>query len=194
MAVDPHAGPNTVPSVGSDNEGGAHTATAYLLGLGHTRIAFLGGRPDLESARARERGFRGAMAEAGVAVDESLVLVGGYRSATSVGPLHELLERPNPPTAIFGANDQSAIEAIRVANELGMRVPTELSVIGFDNIPESALSTPPLTTVAQSLYEMGEIAVRALISVIDGEAPAPTVTLPTVLTVRQSCSAPRGTA
>lgn len=191
VAVDPHAGANTVPSVGSDNEGGVWTATSYLLSLGHTRIVFLGGRTDLESARARERGFRSAMADAGVPVDESLVLVGGYRPETSVGPLHEVLERPDPPTAIFGANDQSALEAIRVAHELGLQVPTDLSVIGFDNIPESALSSPPLTTVAQALYEMGEIAVRTLIGLIDGGTPASTVTLPTVLTVRQSCSAPR---
>jgi LacI family transcriptional regulator len=193
VAVDPHAGTTTVPSVGSDNEGGARTATEHLLALGHTRIALLGGRADLESARARERGFRAAMAGAGVRVDESLVLEGGYRSETSVGPLHALLERDDPPTAIFGANDQSAIEAIRVATELGLRVPSDLSIIGFDNIPESALSVPPLTTVAQAIHEMGEIAVQTLVRLISDEATDTSVMLPTMLVERQSCAPPRRT-
>src|SRR4051794_30406337 len=89
VAIDPHTGPVGMPTVDSDNLAGAMLATNYLLSLGHRRIGFLGGRADLESARLREAGFRRAMAEAGVSVDEALVRVGGYRIETAEGPAHQ---------------------------------------------------------------------------------------------------------
>src|SRR5699024_799015 len=124
-------------------------------GLGHRRIGFLAGRADLESARLREVGFRKAMENAGIEVDERLIRMGDYRRESAQKPAHELLTLPDRPTAVFAANDISAIATIDVALSLGLDVPGDLSVIGFDNVPESALSTPPLTTVAQPIQQMG---------------------------------------
>ncbi|WP_245963363.1 LacI family DNA-binding transcriptional regulator [Terracoccus luteus] len=192
VAVDPHTGPSGVPTVDADNFAGGVLATEHLLALGHRRIALLGGRSDLESARQRERGFRRAMAEAGVEVDEALVQAGDYRAETADGPAHELLSLPQPPTAVFAANDLSAIRTMEVARELGLRVPEDLSVVGFDNVPESAMSLPPLTTVDQSLKTIGATALEMLVGLLEGRAPDPThVCLPVSLVPRASTAAPR---
>jgi LacI family transcriptional regulator len=188
VTVDPHAGPPSLPSVHSDNLAGAVTATEYLIGLGHRRIGFLAGRPDLESARLREQGFHHALAGAGIVLNPELVRVGEYAPETTEEPARELLTRADPPTAIFAANDLSAIETMHVAKSLGLSVPGDVSIIGFDNIPESALTEPPLTTIDQSIQQMGREAVQLLVALIDGTADGPRqVTLPTRLVVRQSC-------
>lgn len=191
VAVDPHTGPSGMPTVDSDGFGGAVLATEHLLRLGHRRIGFLGGRVDLESARLREAGFRHAMAEAGVVVDEALVRVGGYRPETADEPAHELLTQHEPPTAIFAANDLSAIQVMAVAQELGLSVPADVSVIGFDNVPESALASPPLTTINQPLQLMGAEALRLLVDLIDGRDRPTHVRLPTDLVERASTAPPR---
>ena len=115
------------------------TATDYLIGLGHRRIGFIAGRPDLESARLREQGYLKALERSGIEFDPDLVRVGEYTREATEGPAHELLELSDPPTAIFAANDMSAIATMDVAQSLGLSVPDDLSVIGFDNILESAL-------------------------------------------------------
>ena len=191
VAIDPHTGPTGMPTVDSDNFAGAVLATNYLLGLGHRRIGFIGGRPDLESARLREAGFRKAMAEAGVTVDETLVRVGGYRTETAEGPARELLSRAERPTALFAANDLSAIATMTAARGLGLTVPDDLSVIGFDNVPESAMASPPLTTIRQPLQQMGAEALRLLVDLIAGVERDTHVRLPTDLVVRASCAPPR---
>jgi LacI family transcriptional regulator len=188
VAVDPHWGPSDVPTVDADNLAGAVLATEYLIGLGHRRIAHLSGRPDLESARLREQGFRTAMAAAGLPVDEALVRNGGYRPETAAGPARELLSMPDRPTAVFAANDLSAIRTMEVAEELGLRVPEDLSVVGFDNVPESALATPPLTTISQPLRDMGARALDLLVQLLQGrEVEATHVQLPTAMVERASC-------
>ncbi len=187
VAVDPHTGPAGPPTVDCDNLGGAILAARHLLDLGHRRIGFLGGRPDLESARLREAGFRQAMHDAGVAVDENLVRVGGYKAETAAGPARELLKSSDRPTAIFAANDLSAIATMQVAADLGLRVPDDLSVIGFDNVPESALAATPLTTIRQPLRRMGIEALRLLVDLVDGIQRESHVRLPTELVERASC-------
>jgi LacI family transcriptional regulator len=189
VAVDPHTGPTGMPTVDSDNFAGAVLATKHLLSLGHRRIGFLSGRPDLESSRLREAGFRRAMADAGVKVDAHLVRVGGYRSETAAVPARELLSRARRPTAVFASNDLSAIATIEVAHSLGLAVPDDLSVIGFDNVPESALAPVPLTTIKQPLQQMGAEALRLLVDLIDGVKRDPHVRLPTELVERSSCRA-----
>ncbi len=192
VAVDPHTGPSALPTIDSDNLRGAQLATEHLLELGHRRIAMLTGRPDLQSAQLREQGYRQAMAAAGVPVDERLVQVGAYDPAISAEPARQLLAAPDRPTAIFAANDLSAITTIEVAGEFGLRVPEDLSVVGFDNIPESALATPPLTTVDQPIRKMGQRAVDLLIQLIRGDSDPDThITLDTSLVVRQSTRARR---
>jgi LacI family transcriptional regulator len=190
VAVDPHAGPAGLPTIDSDNFAGAVTATEHLLRLGHRRIGFLAGRPDLESSRLREEGYRAALASAGIAVDPELVRVAGYRRETAHSPAHELLTLDQPPTAIFAANDQSALGTLDVARDLGLSVPDDLSLIGFDNIPESAMTTPPLTTINQPIQRMGSEAITLLIRLMNGDADPDThLTLPTELVERGSCRA-----
>jgi LacI family transcriptional regulator len=191
VAIDPHTGPTGMPTIDSDNFAGAVLATNYLLSLGHRRIGFIGGRPDLESARLREAGFRSAMAEAGVTVDETLVRIGGYRTETAEGPARELLSRAQRPTALFAANDLSAIATMTAAQGLGLTVPDDLSVIGFDNVPESAMASPPLTTIRQPLQQMGAEALRLLVDLLAGIERETHVRLPTDLVVRASCTPPR---
>ncbi|SCE94560.1 transcriptional regulator, LacI family [Micromonospora mirobrigensis] len=187
VAVDPHTGPSGLPTVDSDNFAGAVLATNYLLSLGHRRIGHMSGRPDLESARLREAGFRRAMADAGVPVDERLVRVGGYRIESAAGTAAELLGLADRPTAIFAGNDLSAISTMDVARRMGIGVPDDLSVIGFDNVPESALVDPPLTTISQPLQSMGAEALRLLIDLIAGVERDSHIRLPTELVVRSSC-------
>jgi LacI family transcriptional regulator len=192
VAVDPHTGPTDLPTVDSDNLRGARLATEHLIELGHRRIAMLTGRPDLQSAQLREQGYREAMRDAGIPVDETLLATGAYEAGVSADAAHRLLTGVRPPTAVFAGNDQSAIAVITVAIELGLRVPADLSVVGFDNVPEAALSVPPLTTVEQPIHEMGRRAIELLTNLIRGRDVGPThLTLPTRLIVRQStCPAP----
>jgi LacI family transcriptional regulator, galactose operon repressor len=191
VAVDPHTGPSGLPTVDSDNLRGARMVTDHLLELGHRRIAMLAGRPDLESAHLREQGYRQALAAAGIDIDEELVQLGGYEPAPSAEAARRLLGVREPPTAVFAANDVSAIAVLGVARELGIAVPERLSVVGFDNIPESVLCSTPLTTVDQHIHEMGRRAMDMLIHLIRQEPlEAAHVTLPTELVVRGSTAPP----
>ena len=191
VAVDPHTGPSDLPTIDSDNLRGAQLAVEHLIGLGHRRIAMLTGRGDLQSALLREQGYRRALSEAGLPIDPALVVEGAYDAEVSHAHARELLDRPDRPTALFAANDISAIAAVEAAAALGLRVPEDLSVVGFDNVPESALSTPPLTTVEQPIREMGRRAVELLIELINGRPVDPAhVMLATRLVVRRSTAAP----
>ncbi len=123
-----------------------------------------------------------------IEVDPSLIRVGGYQVDTAEEATRQMLELDDRPTAIFAANDVSAIAAMSVARSKGLVVPDDLSVIGFDNVPESALSEPPLTTIEQPIQQMGFEAVKILIRLIDGTEPVRDHTLlPTRLVVRGSC-------
>jgi LacI family transcriptional regulator len=195
VAVDPHVGGSTLPTIDSQNFEGARAMTEHLISLGHRRIGFLAGRPDLESARRREAGYRAALDDAGIAFDPDLVLIGGFKEETAEAPARDLLRRRPRPTAIFAANDQTAIQTMRTAAELGVRVPDDVSIAGFDNIPESALTRPPLTTVDQSIQALGHAAVRTLLTLIDDpESNDPLhpihITLPTQLVIRSSTAPP----
>jgi LacI family transcriptional regulator len=187
VAVDPHRGRPGPPTVDSDNLHGASAATQHLLDLGHRRIGFVAGRSDLESSRLREKGYRQALAAAGIPVDPELVEVGGYEQEFSETAARTLLTLPNPPSAIFAANDLSAIGVLAVAHSLGLNVPGDLSVVGFDNVPESVMADPPLTTVNQPIQEMGQLAIELLVSLLRGQQIATEhLTLPTNLVIRQS--------
>jgi LacI family transcriptional regulator len=192
VAIDPHAGQGELPTVESDNLTGGLLATRHLIELGHRRIGFMAGRPDLESSRLREAGYRQALTEAGIDVDESLVRISDYRRESARQPAVELLSRPDRPTAVFAANDLSAIGTMEIAQELGLDVPGDLSVIGFDDIPEAARTTPPLSTVRQPIQQMGSAAVELLIALLEGRTPETMhVRLPTSLVLRSTTAAPR---
>jgi len=120
VAVDPHRGRTGTPTVDSDNLNGARMATQHLLDLGHRRIGFVAGRSDLESSRLREKGYRSALAAAGIAINPKLMEVGGYEQEFSETAAHALLTLPQPPSAIFASNDLSAIGVLAVARSLGL--------------------------------------------------------------------------
>jgi LacI family transcriptional regulator len=190
VSIDPHTGPADLPSVESDSLGGALQATRHLLELGHRRIGFLAGRPDLRSASLREAGYRRALQDAGIAFDPALVRSGFFLTALAREPARALLSMPDRPTAIFAANDLSGIAILQVAAELGIRVPEDLSVIGFDDIPEASQMTPPLTTIRQPMQRLGTTAVDLLMSLMGGTEPeAMRVQLPTRL-VRRATTGP----
>lgn len=130
------------------------------------------------------------MAAAGVPVDESLIRRGEYDPDVAAASARDLLGGTDRPTAVFAANDVTAIATIETAVDLGLRVPDDLSVVGFDNIPESVMCTPALTTVRQPIREMGRRAITLLVRLINGETPDEThITLGTELIVRHSTRA-----
>ena len=190
VAVDPHTGRPGPSTVEADNVGGARAATQHLIDLGHRRIAHVRGRSDLVSAQLREQGYREALLAAGIPFDPELVRVGGYRAVETTDAARELLTRPERPTAVFAANDLSAIRVIEIARELGLRVPEDLSVVGFDNVPEASNAVPALTTVAQPLHQMGAEAVRLLLGLLAGGTSEEHLLLPATLVVRASSAPP----
>jgi LacI family transcriptional regulator len=195
VAVDPHTGRSSLPTVASDNLQGARMGVDHLLSLGHRRIGMVTGREDLVSAQLRERGYREAHEAAGVPVDETLLADGAFDPEQARDAARTLLRLPQPPTAIFAANDISALSTLEVASELGVDVPGQLSVVGFDNIPESALAHPPLTTVQQPMRQMGHDAVAMLVALIAGHVVDEThVTLATTLVPRRTTAAPGATS
>jgi LacI family transcriptional regulator len=187
VVVDPHVD-NAFPAVIATNHQGAMAATDYLIKLGHQRIGFVGGRTELWSANQRRQGYRDALQRANLAIDPELIQPGDYTRETSFRATQRLLRRPDPPTAIFAANDGSAFGVMDAAQALGLRIPDDLSVVGFDNIPEADHSTPTLTTVDQSISEMGYVAATMLIKLVQGESLGRRlVHVPTQLVVRASC-------
>lgn len=191
VVIDPQGDGANVPSVVARNRVGALAVMEYLIGLGHRRIGFIGGRSDTLSAIRRFAGYKDALAAAGIPYDPDLVQAGDYTRERGQAAARQLLERPDRPTAIFAANDQTAIGVINVAQELALCVPHDVSVVGFDNIPEAAQMSPRLTTVDQSIQEMGTLAIQLLTGILSGEVPAQElVKVPTRLIIRDSCQAP----
>ena len=193
VAVDPHFINPNYPSVQGRNYEGAIEAMEYLIGLGHRRIGFISGRPEIGSAQQRLKGYRDALDKAGIESDEALIAAGGFTQKGGYNSLHQLLGINDPPTAIFAANDQSAIGVFQAAQEMGLKIPADLSVVGFDNIADAKYIG--LTTVDQLLDEMGYVAVQMLIGLINGEQHQPEVhKMQTKLVVRTSCQAVSGSA
>jgi LacI family transcriptional regulator len=188
VVIDPNNESPECPALIATNRAGALAAMTYLTGLGHRRIGFITGRLDLVSASRRLQGYTDGLAACGIPVKEELIQVGDYNTETAVGCARVLLSLPEPPTAIFAANDMSAIGVYQVAQEMGVRIPQELSVVGFDNIRESAFLNPPLTTVDQFIADMGTIAVEMVVKLVKGETLERNLhEIPTQLVVRDSC-------
>jgi LacI family transcriptional regulator len=186
VSIDPLMSDPNYPSVHATNYQGATDAMNYLLGLGHTRIGFISGRAELESSNRRLKGYRDAIEKAGLLIDEELIASGDYTTETGAKCAKELLSLDHPPTAIFASNDQAAMGVFQVAQEMGIRIPQDLSLIGFDNIMESKYMR--LTTVDQFISEMGFVATQMLIKLINGEAlETQTYQMQTELVTRGSC-------
>jgi LacI family transcriptional regulator len=192
VVIDPvNPPPPDLPSVGATNWAGGLAATEHLLGLGHRRIGAIAGPADYLCSRARTDGYRSALERAGIRFDPALVRNGDFRHEG--GFLHggELLDLADPPSAIFAGSDQQAFGLYEAARQRGLRVPQDLSVVGFDDLPVARWVSPPLTTVRQPLAEMGRAAAQMLDDVIDG-VPLRTnrVELSTELIVRESTAQP----
>jgi LacI family transcriptional regulator len=154
-----------------DNEGGAYRATRYLLGLGHTRIAHIAGTPGHPDAADRQVGYCRALADAGLAVNEHLIVAGQLNEESGLIGVEELLARGEQFTAIFAANDQSAYGAMLGLFNHGYRIPNDMSLVGFDDQFLSAYTLPPLTTVRQPSIDMGRAAAESLLRLLKNEEP-----------------------
>ncbi|MBB2921810.1 LacI family DNA-binding transcriptional regulator [Cellulomonas cellasea] len=176
-----------VVSVGSTNWAGGRTATEHLLALGHRRIAWVGGPETSAAARERFHGYRAALDSAGVDLEPGLVRHGPFSVDTGRACGHELLSAPHPPTAVITGDDEIAVGVLGAARALDVPVPGRLSVVGFDDTPQAAWTTPPLTSVHQPLRGMGRVAVETVLAMAAGTAPASRyVQLATSLVVRES--------
>ncbi|MBI1882539.1 MAG: LacI family DNA-binding transcriptional regulator [Chloroflexi bacterium] len=190
VTIDPHVQEDNFPSVISTNRAGALAVMEYLISLGHRRIGFIGGRPDLQSAIRRQQGYEDGLRQANLPLAPELIQPGDYGRKTGADCARKLLSLPNPPTAIFAANDQSAIGVMEAAAEAGVRIPEDLSLVGFDNIPETAFTQPPLTTVNQFIEELGYRATKLLVDLIQGKSLETNLyKIPTQLVIRDSCRA-----
>jgi DNA-binding LacI/PurR family transcriptional regulator len=157
--------------VGVDVAQGIELAVKHLVGLGHERIGLITGPLETTSARSRLEGYRAALERCGIPFREEFVASAPFTQEGGGRALEGLLSRTKPPTAVVAANDVMAIGALLRAKELGVRVPEELSLIGFDDIKAASVTSPPLTTVTYPKRERGETAVRFLIERIEGVAP-----------------------
>ncbi|MGC3996557.1 MAG: substrate-binding domain-containing protein [Anaeromyxobacter sp.] len=154
-----------------DNVLGGYLATRHLLELGHRQIAFLAGPPEHADAVDRMKGYRKALKEAGVAYDPDLVVTAGFEAPGGLMAVNRLLESHRSFTAVFAANDEAAFGARLGLYRRGIRVPEDVSLVGFDDLPGSVFTTPPLTTVRQPLLEMGRLAARSVLGMLAGERP-----------------------
>jgi LacI family transcriptional regulator len=172
--------PNLV-SLDFDNFEGGRMATQYLIGLGHKRIAFISGDPKHPDATERLRGYKAALGDAKIAFKESLVVDGLFHEESGLLAVEKLLHRAERFTGIVSANDQMAMGACLGLYRQKIRVPQDVSIIGFDNLLTSAFCLPPLSTIHHPAYELGELSAKAILQLIRGESSKLTVPPPRVI-------------
>ena len=182
------------PFADMDDEGAAREMTEYLIGLGHRRIAFIVGHPEHVASGQRLRGFQAAMKAHDLAVDPQLMKQGYFVFESGLEAAQELLNMAEPPTAIFASNDDMAAGVLMTAHQLGIDVPGELSIAGFDDTYIARTVWPPLTTVHQPIYDLAYTATNLLLQMLEtGETPTP-ARLNYQLICRESTAAPPTTA
>ncbi|NBE79908.1 LacI family DNA-binding transcriptional regulator [Micromonospora rubida] len=191
VIIDPAGQPEAdIPSVGATNWAGGRAATEHLLGLGHQRIAVICGPAAVPCSRARVDGYRAAMDAAGRRIPAGYVRAGDFTSPSGYRETNALLDLTRPPTAIFACSDEMAWGAYEALYERGLRVPDDMSVVGFDDLDAARWAVPPLTTVRQPLTEMAGMAARMLLNLMDGEElGSHRIELATPLIVRHSTRA-----
>lgn len=191
VLIDHHGIDRTGPAVGATNWQGAYDATHYLIGLGHRRIGFITGTLDMACSTERLDGYQQALRDADLGVSEAYVRVGDFHQPGGYLCASELLALAEPPTAIFASNDVMAFGVMEAVRERGLHIPSDISIVGFDDIGQAANVHPPLTTVRQPLEEMGRTATRMLIELIENpQQPITRTELATELIVRGSCRSP----
>lgn len=176
------------PAVGATNWQGAYDATEYLINLGHRRIGFITGSMDLGCAQERLAGYRAALRTYHLPDEPALIYEGTFFQPDGYAGAEALLNLPNPPTAIFSSNDVMAMGVMDAIRNRGLRIPDDISVLGFDDIPQAALVRPALTTVRQPLEKMGRVAAQMLLDLLASpEQKLQRMELPTKLVIRESC-------
>jgi LacI family transcriptional regulator len=181
-----------VPCVSVRHRAGAGDAMNHLLELGHRRIGAITGPPGWVATEARREGYRAGLAGAGIAFDPALEVASDFERAAGASAAAVLLSLPEPPTAIFAFNDAIAVGVMRAAHERGVRIPEELSVIGFDDIAYATMVGPMLTTVRQPLGDLGRTAVNLLLRLLERPGSQPRqIELSTRLVVRDTTAPPR---
>jgi LacI family transcriptional regulator len=182
-----------IPVVSAAHAAGARAATEHLLSLGHRRIGAITGPREWIACTERLNGYHGALAAAGVMPDPALLVESDFRNGpATAAAAAKLLDLPDPPTAIFAFNDNVAVGVMRTARERGLRLPDDLSVVGFDDSEQAEIVWPALTTVRQPLAEMGRIAVSLLLRLLENQrVDALRIQLATKLVVRESTAPPR---
>ncbi|HXW80805.1 MAG TPA: LacI family DNA-binding transcriptional regulator [Acidimicrobiales bacterium] len=191
VIIDPVGQPDPkIPSIGASNWAGALQATDHLVELGHSRIGAITGPPSMLCSRARLDGYRAALDRAGIELDSSLVAEGTFHFDAALAAASKMLSLGEPPSAIFASSDVQAMGVYEAARQVGLRIPDDLSVVGFDDLPVACWVPPPLTTVRQPFVEMASLAVRVL---LDPEFAVrhPRLELATSLVVRASTGPPR---
>jgi LacI family transcriptional regulator len=189
VLIDPNEENPCCPGIISTNREGALDVLRYLTELGHRRIGHITGRLELVSARQRLQGYNEGLSAAGIPLDDELIQIGDYTDELGFDCAHALFSLHSPPTAIFAASDTTALGVYRAADERGLRIPQDVSVVGFDDLRESAHFDPPLTTVNQSIVKMGTMAAEIVIQMLRGEIPEKKLSLiPTKLVIRDSCN------
>jgi LacI family transcriptional regulator len=185
-------GQHGISYVDADNYGGACAMTQHMIQLGHTKIGFIGGRNDLRDASQRELGFRTTLAKHHLPVVDEWIVQGEYETRKAFQLSMSLLAKSRRPTAIFAANDQMAYGVIDAARVLKLKVPEDLSVGGFDDLEASAEFVPALTTVAQPMTDLGRVAARYLLEVLNTAEPPGVLhkQLPARLVTRSSTAPP----
>lgn len=186
VAIEYRGEGHLLPTVNIDDYGGTRQAVRYLASLGHRRVGFIGGPPGRSAAEVRLRAYLETLAETGLEADPGLVAAGDFTQPAGFRAAHALLALPDPPTALFAANDVSAFGAVEAVKDLGLRVPEDVSVVGFDDVPMASQVFPPLTTVRRPLEQMGRVGVALLLARLRGEAVELGTVLPTALVVRSS--------
>ena len=175
-----------------DNVRGAYEATAHLIAHGHRRIGFIHGAPHLSTSRERLQGYRDALADHDVTFEPALARAGDSRHASGRHHATDLLGLPTPPTALLVGNSMMTLGALEAVGELGLRIPSDLALVGYDDMPWALAVDPPLTVVRQPGYELGSRAAELLLRRIHDPGLSTTVvTLQPELVVRQSCGGPR---
>jgi DNA-binding LacI/PurR family transcriptional regulator len=179
-----------VDTVLVDNVRGAYEAAAHLVGLGHRRIGFIEGRPEISSSQERLQGYERALAEHGLELDRSLVRSGDSRQASGARMAAELLALSDRPTALLVGNNLMTLGALETIHGLGLRIPRELAIVGYDDMPWAPALDPPLTAVRQPGHELGSRAMELLLQRIrDPKRSTTVVMLDPELIVRRSCGA-----
>jgi LacI family transcriptional regulator/LacI family repressor for deo operon, udp, cdd, tsx, nupC, and nupG len=190
VCVDRRLGDTRVDTIVSDNRKGAYEGVSHLIELGHERIGFIGGVPRISTSTERREGYKRALLDHGIPVDHDLIREGDSRRERAAALTDELLDLDPPPTALFTGNNLTTLGALSAIHVRGLRVPADVALVGYDDIPWAMALNPPPTVVDQPGYEMGQRAAEILLERLSQSARTPTtVTLQPTLIVRRSCGA-----